>query len=37
MRTPSETVDTLLYWADEGVTRRIVFFGNKVIDVIVLE
>ena len=37
MRTPSETVDTWLYWADEGVTRRIVFFGNKVIDVIVLE
>lgn len=37
MRTPSETVDTWLYWSDEGVTRRIVFFGNKVIDVIVLE
>lgn len=36
MRTPSETVDTWLYWSNEGVTKRVVFFGDKVIDVIEL-
>lgn len=34
MRTPSETVDTWLYWSNEGVTKRVVFFGDKVIDII---
>ena len=37
VRTPSETVDTWLYWTDDGVTRRIVFFGNKVISIIELD
>ncbi len=36
MRTPSETVDTWLYWSNEGVTKRVVFFGDKVVDVIEL-
>ena len=34
MRTPSETVDTWIYWTDDGVTKRIVFFGEKVLEVI---
>lgn len=37
MRTPSETVDTWLYWSNEGITKRVVFFGDKVIDIIELE
>ena len=37
MRTPSETVDTWIYWIDRGVTIRIIFFGEKVIDVIRLD
>ncbi|MBO7147420.1 MAG: hypothetical protein J6W81_06700 [Lentisphaeria bacterium] len=37
VRTPSETVDTWLYWTDDGVTCRIVFFGNKVISIIELD
>ena len=36
MRTPSETVDTWIYWTDDGVTKRVIFFGEKVIDVIFL-
>lgn len=34
MRTPSETVDTWIYWIDDGVTVRVVFFGDRVIDLI---
>lgn len=34
MRTPSETVDTWIYWTDDGVTIRVVFFGDRVIDLI---
>ena len=34
MRTPSETVDTWIYWTDDGVTVRVVFFGDRVIDLI---
>ena len=34
MRTPSESVDTWIYWTDDGVTIRVVFFGNRVIDLI---
>ena len=34
MRTPSETADTWIYWTAPGVTRRVVFFGERVIDVI---
>ena len=34
MRTPSETVDTWIYWTDDGVTKRVVFFGDRVIDII---
>ena len=37
MRTPSETVDTWIYWTDDGVTRRVIFFGDKVLDVIALD
>ena len=37
MRTPSETVDTWIYWTDDGVTRRVIFFGDKVLDVISLD
>ena len=37
MRTPSETVDTWIYWTDDGVTKRIIFFGEKVIEVIELD
>ena len=37
IRTPSETVDTWIYWTDEGVTKRVIFFGDKVIDVIYLD
>ena len=37
MRTPSETVDTWVYWIDRGVTIRVVFFGEKVIEVIRLD
>lgn len=36
IRTPSETVDTWIYWTDDGVTKRVVFFGEKVIDIIYL-
>ena len=36
MRTPSETVDTWIYWIDDGVTRRVIFFGERVIDVVEL-
>lgn len=34
MRTPSETVDTWIYWTSPGVTKRVVFFGERVIDII---
>lgn len=34
MRTPSETVDTWIYWTDHGVTKRVIFFGERVIDII---
>ena len=37
MRTPTETVDTWIYWVDRGATIRVVFFGEKVIDVIRLD
>ncbi|MBO4647789.1 MAG: hypothetical protein J5806_06485 [Lentisphaeria bacterium] len=37
MRTPSETVDTWIFWTDDGVTRRVIFFGDKVLDVISLD
>ena len=37
MRTPSESVDTWIYWTDDGVTKRVIFFGDKVIDVIYLD
>ena len=37
MRTPSETVDTWIYWTDDGVTVRVVFFGDRVIDIINLD
>lgn len=37
VRTPSETVDTWIYWTDEGVTRRVVFFNNRVTDIIQLD
>ena len=37
MRTPSETVDTWIYWTDDGVTKRVIFFGDKVIDVVLLD
>ncbi|MBQ9336203.1 MAG: hypothetical protein IJS14_02760 [Lentisphaeria bacterium] len=37
MRTPSETVDTWVYWVDRGKTIRVVFFGEKVIDIIRLD
>lgn len=34
MRTPSETVDTWIYWTSPGVSIRVVFFGERVIDII---
>ncbi len=34
MRTPVESVDTWTYWTDAGVSRKIVFFGNRVIEII---
>ena len=34
MRTPSETVDTWIYWTAPGVTKRVIFFGDRVIDII---
>ena len=34
MRTPAESVDTWIYWVDRGATIRVVFFGEKVIDII---
>ena len=34
MRTPSETVDTWIYWTAPGVTKRVIFFGERVIDII---
>ena len=37
MRTPAESVDTWIYWVDRGATIRVVFFGNKVIDIIRLD
>ena len=37
MRTPSETVDTWIYWTDDGVTVRVVFFGDRVVDIINLD
>ena len=37
IRTPSETVDTWIYWSDDGVTKRVIFFGEKVIDIIYLD
>lgn len=36
-RTPSETVDTWTYYTDRGVTRRVVFFNNRVTDIIQLD
>lgn len=37
MSTPSETVDTWIYWRDYGVGRRIVFFGDRVVEIIELQ
>ena len=37
MRTPAESVDTWIYWVDRGATIRVVFFGNKVLDIIRLD
>ena len=34
MRTPSETVDTWIYWTAPGITKRVIFFGDRVIDII---
>ena len=34
MRTPSETVDTWIYWTAPGVTKRVIFFGDRVIDIV---
>jgi len=34
MRTPSEAVDTWTYWTDYGITKKIVFFGNRVVEII---
>ena len=34
MRTPVESVDTWTYWTDAGVSKKIVFFGNRVIEII---
>ena len=34
MRTPVESVDTWTYWTDNGVSRKIVFFGNRVVEII---
>ena len=34
MRTPSESVDTWTYWTDNGVSKKVVFFGNRVIEII---
>ena len=36
-RTPSETADTWTFWVDEGVTKKVVFFNNRVIDIIQLD
>lgn len=37
LRTPSQLVDTWTYWVDHAVTKRIVFFGNRVIEIIQLD
>lgn len=36
-RTPSESVDTWVYWVDSATGKRVIFNGNKVSEVIVLE
>lgn len=35
-RTPSETADTWTFWVEEGLTRKIVFFNNRVVNIIQL-
>ena len=34
MRTPVESVDTWTYWTDDGVSKKVVFFGNRGIEII---
>ena len=35
-RTPSETADTWTFWVEEGITKKVVFFNNRVIDILQL-
>ena len=37
LRTPVLNVDTWTYFVDFGITKRVVFFDNKVIDIIQLD
>lgn len=37
LRTPSELVDTWTYYTDYAVTKKIVFFGNRVTEIIQLD
>lgn len=37
LRTPALNVDTWTYFVDFGITRRVVFFDNRVIDIIQLD
>ena len=37
LRTPALNVDTWTYFVDYGITRRVVFFGDKVIEFIQID
>ncbi|MBR2365078.1 MAG: hypothetical protein IKA79_07740 [Lentisphaeria bacterium] len=37
LRTPALNVDTWTYFVDYGVTKRVVFFGDKVLEIIQLD
>lgn len=37
LRTPSDLVDTWIYFLDDAVTKRVIFFGNRVVEIIQLD